>query len=163
MENIDFEIAESKPCRNEMVTCKLEFKKIKHKVEARTKDYMFLLFDKKEIKDRICKFKIDSKKSRLIAITWNGLLQIKCTNGGEPLMKSVVPSSVNNEFCEGLGYFSDSDLIAVSTVKMNQNDKFYQNMIYLYKIEKSLGQKLVPLGAYSKNYSPTKCKLLSKS
>lgn len=120
---------------------------------------MFLLLDKNEIKDRICQFKVDSEKKRLIGITWNGLLQVKCTEGGEPLMVSVVPTQNNDEFCEGLGYHSESDLIAVSSVKMDKNDKFYQNMIYVYRFENNLGCRLTLIGTYKRCYSPTKCKI----
>jgi hypothetical protein len=73
-------------------------------------------------------------------------------------MVSVVPNTRNDEFCEGLGYDSNTDLICVSSVKMNKGDLFYQNMIYVYKLERNLGCKLTLYGTFKRAYSPTKCK-----
>lgn len=142
---------------NEMKLCQIQFQKIKDEVESQIKKHMFLLYDKGDIKDRICQLKVSVKERILIGITWNGLLQIKCLDGNEPMMAQVVPNSRDDEFCEGLCYNSDSNLIAVSSVKLNGEDQFYMNKIYVYTLERDQGCKLSIVGSYKKKYSPTKC------
>ncbi len=73
------------------------------------------------------------------------------------MMISVVANKRNDEFCEGLAYHSESDSLVVSSVTMDKNDKFYQNMIYMYKIERvnELESKICLVGTYKKCYPPS--------
>ena len=98
-----------------------------------------------------------------MAVTWFGLLQVVHSDDRDNLLRKIeTPKEsrpkgvVYDELFEGLSYNPETELVAVSSVKVNsKTGKFFENSVYVFKIKTN---KLALLGYYNRSYSPTKRK-----